>query len=157
SGGLLTEGPGGPLRWPFRPDPKVLGLVRVGPPERLPLPSTLTRELACSPDGRVVAGCDPGGAGAAVWHRDRPRGLVRLTGHYDVRSISVSRDGRWVATGSHWGNGAKVWDAATGKLEADLVPTQSLVGVRFSPDGKWLATISGPGVCRLWSVGSWRE
>src|SRR5262249_9550318 len=81
--GLLTEGPGGPFRWPFRPDPKLSGLVRFGPPERLPLPSTLTRELACSPDGRVVAGCDPGRAGAVVWHRDRPRELVRLTGHYD--------------------------------------------------------------------------
>jgi serine/threonine protein kinase/WD40 repeat protein/tetratricopeptide (TPR) repeat protein len=157
SGGLLTEGPGGPLRWPFRPDPKVPGLVRVGPPERLPLPPTLSRELACSPDGRVVAGCDPGGAGAVVWHRDRPRDLVRLTGHYDVRSVSVSRDGSWVATGSHWGTGAKVWDAATGKPAADLAPTQSEVSVRFSPDGKWLATSSGTGVCRLWSVGSWRE
>src|SRR5262249_29114094 len=138
-------------------DPNGRGRVRVGPPERLPLPPTLGRELACSPDGRVVVGCDPGGAGAVVWHRDRPRELVRLTGHYDVRSISVSRDGRWVATGSHWGRGAKVWDAATGKLETHRVPTKSGVSVRFSPDGKWLATFSGTGVSRLWSVGSWRE
>jgi serine/threonine protein kinase/WD40 repeat protein len=157
SGGLLTEGPGGPLRWPFRPDPKVLGLFRLGPPERLPLPPTFGRELACSPDGRVVAGCDPAGGGAVVWHRDHPPKLVRLKDHYDVRSVSVSPDGRWVATGSFFGTGAKVWGAATGALAAELVPNQSAVFVRFSPDGKWLATSSHSSVCRLWSVGSWRE
>src|SRR5262249_11973706 len=104
-------------------------------------------------DGRVVACCQPGGA--LVWHRDRPGGLVRLTLHYDVRSVSVSPDGRWVATGSHWGTGAKVWDAATGRLVADLVPGQVGVSVAFSPDGKWLATAVG--VCRLWAVDSWQE
>jgi tetratricopeptide (TPR) repeat protein len=133
----------------------VPGLVRVGPPERLPLPPTFGRDLASSPDGRVVASWGP--EGALVWHRDRPRELVRLQGHYDVRSVSVSPDGRWVATGSFFGTGAKVWDAATGALAADLVPTQSAVFVRFSPDGKWLATSSLSGVCRLWSVGSWRQ
>jgi hypothetical protein len=130
-------------------------LVRLGPPQRLPLPPTLGRETACSPDGRVVAGWGP--EGALVWHRDRPTELVRLKGHYDVRSVSVSPDGCWVATGSFFGTGAKVWDAATGALAADLVPTQSAVFVRFSPDGKWLATSSLSGVCRLWSVGSWRQ
>jgi serine/threonine protein kinase/WD40 repeat protein len=157
SGAFLNGGAGGPFRWPTRPDARSPGLVRVGPPERLPLPPTLGRELAFSPDGRVVAGCDPGGAGAVVWHRDRPRNLVRLKGHYDVRSVSVSPDGRRVATGSFFGTGAKVWDAATGALEADLVPDQSAVLVRFSPDGKWLATSSLSGTCRLWSVGSWQQ
>jgi tetratricopeptide (TPR) repeat protein len=154
SGALLTEGSGGPYRWPVQPDPVAPELLRIGPPQRLPLPGTLH---ASSPDGRVVAGGQDGGGGAVVWRRDRPGKLVRLTPHYDVRSVSVSPDGRWVATGSHWGTGAKVWDAATGRLVADLVPTQSQVGVRFSPDGKWLATFSSTGGCRLWAVDSWQE
>jgi WD40 repeat protein/Flp pilus assembly protein TadD len=154
SGALLTDGSGGPFRWPVLSDPAAPGLLRIGPPQRLPLPQTIGRDLACSPDGRVVAGSQPWGA--LVWRRDRPGQLLRLAPHRDVRSISVSPDGRWVATGSHWGTGVKVWDAATGRLVADLVPTQSQVDAHFSPDGKWLATTGG-GVCRLWAVDSWRE
>jgi WD40 repeat protein len=155
SGTLLAEGTGGPVRWPVRPDPAAAGLLRIGPPERLPLPQTIGRELACSPDGRVVAGCQPWGA--LVWYRDRPGEPIPLKDHYDVRSISISPDGRWVATGSWWGTGAKVWYAATGRpVKTDLVPTQTQVTVRFSPDGKWLAT-AGVGGCRLWAVDSWRE
>jgi serine/threonine protein kinase/WD40 repeat protein len=155
SGALLTEGAGGPFRWPVRPDSAAPGLLRIGPPQRLPLPQTIGKGLACSPDGQVVAGCQPWGA--LVWCRDRPGKLVRLTPHYDVRSVSVSPDGRWVATGSHWGTGVKVWDAATGRPVAHLVPTQGPVVVAFSPDSKWLATSSNPGICRLWAVESWQE
>src|SRR5262249_55449499 len=145
SGALLTRGTGGPFRWPVQLDPVSPGLMRIGPPQRLPLAETVGRQLACSPDGRVGAGGHHWGA--LVWRRDCPGKLVRLP-HYDVRSVSVSPDGRWVATGSHGDTGAKVWDAATGRLVADLVPTQSRVLVCFSPDGKWLAT-SSLGGCRL--------
>jgi WD40 repeat protein/Flp pilus assembly protein TadD len=151
SGALLTSGAGGSFRWPIWPDPAAPERLRIGPPERLPL----VGNIACSPDGRVMAGGQVGGTGAVVWHRDRPGELVRLTPHQDVRSASVSPNGRLVATGTHWGTGAKVWDAATGRLITGLVPTQSPVGVLFSPDGKWLATWFG--VCRLWAVDSWRE
>jgi WD40 repeat protein len=153
SGALLTNGPAGPFRWPVGPDPASPGLVRIGPPQRLPLPGTGGTEIACSPDGRVVASAQHWGA--QVCHRDRPGEPIRLTPHEGARSVSVSRDGLWVATGSHGGGGAKVWDAATGRLVKDLVPAQSRVGVRFSPDGKWLATSYV--VCRLWAVGSWQE
>jgi serine/threonine protein kinase/WD40 repeat protein len=153
SGALLTDGSGGPFRWPVRPDPASPGLVRIGPPQRLPLPGTVGTQLACSPDGRVVASAQYWGA--LVWHRDRPGELVRLTPHDDARNVSVSPDGRWVATGSN-GCGAKVWDAATGRLVTDLVTTQLSVLVRFSPDGKWLATARRE-VCQLWAVDSWQE
>jgi serine/threonine protein kinase/WD40 repeat protein len=154
SGALLTEGRGGPYRWPIRPDPAAPELLRIGPPQRLPLPRWLR---ACTPDGRVMASSQARGEGAVVRRRDRPGELVQLTPHYDVRSVSVSPDGRWVATGSWWGTGVKIWDAATGRLVADLIPTQSEVGVRFSPDGKWLATFPAAAVCRLWAVDSWQE
>jgi WD40 repeat protein len=155
SGALLTQGAGGPFRWPVQLDLMSPGLVRIGPPQRLPLAGTVGRQLACSPDGRVMAGAQPGGA--VVWRRDRPGEWVRLTPHYDVRHVSVSPDGCWVATGSWWGTGAKVWDATTGRLVKDLVPTQNHVQVAFSPDGKWLATLSSTGGCRLWAVDSWQD
>jgi WD40 repeat protein len=153
SGALLTEGLGGPYRWPVRPDPAAPEQLRIGPPQRLPLPGTLR---ASSPDGRVIVSSQEGGEGAVVWHADRPGKLVPLTRHYDARNVSISPDGRWVATGSVWGTGAKVWDVAGGQCVKDLVPTQNSVGVCFSPDGKWLATAAG-GVCRLWAVDSWQE
>jgi WD40 repeat protein/serine/threonine protein kinase/Flp pilus assembly protein TadD len=153
SGALVTDGSGGLFRWPVRPDPASAGLVRIGPPQRLPLPGAGLPEFACSPDGRVVASAQFWGA--LVWHRDRPEERIRLTPHDEARSVSVSPDGRWVATGSHGQGGAKVWDAATGRFVKDLMPTQPFVNVRFSPDGKWLATAGG--VCRLWAVESWQE
>jgi WD40 repeat protein len=152
SGALLTGDAAGPFRWPVRPDPAAPESLRIGPPQRLPLPGSF---YASSPDGRVVAGGQR--RGAMVWRRDRPGGLLRLPDHYDVRSVSVSPDSRWVATGSHWGTGARVWDAATGRPVADLLPTQPTVYVYFSPDGKWLATAPIGGVCRLWAVDSWQE
>jgi WD40 repeat protein len=152
-GALLTNGPGGAFRWPVQPDPASPGLVRIGPPQRLPFPGTGGTQIACSPDGRVVASAQYGGG--LVWLRDRPGKSVRLSPHVDTRFISVSTDGRWVATGSHGGTGAKVWDAATGELAADLVPTHPAWWVRFSPDGKWLAACTS--ACRLWAVGSWQE
>ncbi len=150
---LLTDGAAGPFRWPVQPDPASPGLVRIGPPARLPLPANEVTTIACSLDGRVLASAQSWGA--LVWHRDRPGKLIRLTPHEDPRYISVGPDGRYVATGSHWHGGAKVWDAATGRLVKDLVPTQPFVQVGFSPDGKWLVT--GGAVCRLWAVDSWHE
>jgi tetratricopeptide (TPR) repeat protein len=152
SGALLTEGVGGPYRWPVRPDPAAPERLRIGPPQRLPLPGTLR---ASSPDGRLIVSSQNGGDGAVVWHADRAGELVRLTPHYDVRYVSISPDGRWVGTGCQWSTGAKIWDAASGQFVKELV-LQNGAFVAFSPAGKWLATASG-GTCRLWAVGSWQE
>jgi Tfp pilus assembly protein PilF len=152
SGAFLTGGPGGPFRWPVHSDPATSGLLRIGPPERIPVTVVPGRDMACSRDGSVVAAAQP--RGALIWRRHHAGELLRVE-HYDARRIGVSPDGRWIATGSHWGTGAKVWDAHSGVLVADLVPTQTTVGVRFSPDGKWLATTGAS--CHIWSVGSWQE
>jgi serine/threonine protein kinase/WD40 repeat protein len=153
SGALLTNGSGGLFRWPIQPDPVSAGLVRIGPPQRLPLPPVWAG-IGCTPDGRVVASAQFWGA--LVWRRDRPGQPIRLAPHEDARYVSVSPDGRWVATGSHGHGGVKVWDAATGRRVVDLIPPTPLrVQVGFSPDGKWLATHGN--VCRLWAVDSWEE
>jgi serine/threonine protein kinase/WD40 repeat protein len=154
SGALLTNGPGNVLRWPIRPDPAPGGPVRVGPPERLPLPALPWRGVACSADGRVIASAQP--RGGLVWHSDQPGKLIPLKDHPDTRSIAVSPDGRWVVTASWNGAGVKVWEAHTGQRVKELLPDEGHMMVSFSPDGKWLAT-SGDGGLRLWAVASLHE
>ncbi len=151
SGALLTNGEAGLLRWPVQMDPASIGLVRVGPPQKLALPGSIC-EIALSQDGRVIASAQF--QGGLVLHADHPNQPVRLSPHGDVRYIDVSPDGQWVATGSHNGTKVKIWEARTGQLMQTL-PVEAGSRVAFSPDGQWLAT-SGEGA-RLWAVGSWQE
>jgi serine/threonine protein kinase/WD40 repeat protein len=144
---LLTNVPGGLHRWPLQQDPARREQLRIGPPQKLPLPGC---GIACSLDGRVLASAQYDG-GVAL-HIDRPDQLVRLQKHEDVRYIAVSHDGRLVATGTHSGTKAKVWQFPSGNLEKEL-PSQGRVG--FSPNGKWLATSSWSG-SRLWTVDGWQ-
>jgi serine/threonine protein kinase/dipeptidyl aminopeptidase/acylaminoacyl peptidase len=152
SGALLTNTAAGLLRWPVQADPAATEVVRIGPPQKLPLPVTAAN-IARSQDGSVIAITQ--GDGGLVLHNDRPDRLVRLRPHYDVRTITVSPDGRLVATGSHSGLHVKVWEAETGNFLVEL-PMGALSFALFSPDGRWLAT-RGQGGCRLWAVDSWRE
>jgi serine/threonine protein kinase/WD40 repeat protein/tetratricopeptide (TPR) repeat protein len=150
SGALLTNGPDGLRRWPVQADPASAELLRVGPPQKLPVPGS-DCAIARSLDGRVLASAQHDGG--LVLRGDLPDKLVRLGPHEDVRNIAVSRDGRLVATGSWIGTKVKVWQAQSGKLEKELpVETGSMVG--FSPDGKWLMTTGGG--CRLWEVDGWQ-
>jgi serine/threonine protein kinase/WD40 repeat protein len=153
SGALLTNSRAGVLRWPIQVAPTSTGVVRIGPPHKLPLPAIT--HIACSQDGKVLAMTQ--GDGGLVLHNDRPNELVRAHHHYDVRNIAISPDGRLVATGSHWGLHVKVWEARTGNLVVEL-PVGPVAISTFSPDGRWLAARGGSwGVCRLWAVDSWRE
>jgi serine/threonine protein kinase/WD40 repeat protein len=154
SGALLTNGPGNMLRWPIRPGPVPGRQVRVGPPERLPLPAVAQRGVACSADGRVMVSAQPWGG--LVWHSDQPGKLIPLKEHPDTRSIAVSPDGNWVVTASWNGRGAKVWEARTGQQVKELLPEEGQIAVCFSPNGKWLAT-SAWGRLRLWAVPSLHE
>jgi WD40 repeat protein/Tfp pilus assembly protein PilF len=153
SGTLLTNAPAGLLRWPIQADPASPALLQLGPPQKLPLPGS-TCQIAGSQDGQVVASAQSPDQGGLVLHLDRPKRLLRLAPHGDVRSIAVSPDGRLVATGSHSGTQVKIWQAQGGRLVKQL-SVEYGSRVAFSPDGKWLAT-GGDG-CRLWEVGSWQE
>jgi WD40 repeat protein len=152
SGALLSYGDVGLYRWPVKSEPASAGLLRVGPPQRLPVPGRFS-QIAQSRDGRVLAAAAQF-PGAVVLHSDRPGQRVRLGPHEDVQSIAVSPEGQWVATGSFHGTKVKIWEASSGKLVATL-PVEGGSGVSFSPDGKWLMT--GWDGARLWAVGSWKE
>jgi serine/threonine protein kinase/WD40 repeat protein len=152
SGALLSYGLAGLQRWPAQTEPALAGLLRFGPPQRLPVQEGDV-QMAHSQDGRVPA-ISGGSRRGVVLHSDRQGQLVQLGPHGDVRSIAVSPDGQWVATGSHHGTKVKIWEAPSGKLVKTL-PVEFGSAVSFSPDGKWLATNGGG--CRLWAVGSWKE
>jgi serine/threonine protein kinase/WD40 repeat protein len=150
SGALLTNGKDGLRRWPIRADPDAVGRLRIGPPQRLPLPGS-DCVISCSRDGYVLASAQYNG-GLAL-HSDRPDQPVRLGPHEDVRNIAVSPDGRLIATGSHGGTKVRVWQALSGKLEKEP-PIETGGWVGFSPDGRWLGTTGGG--CRLWAVDGWQ-
>jgi len=152
SGALLTNGPDGLRRWPVEADPAAAELLRIGPPQPLPMPGS-DCQIAQSRDGRVLASAQYDGG--LVLHQDRPGPPIRLRPHGDARYIAVSPDGRLVATGSHNGAKVKVWQTQEdGKLEKELpVGVGSEVG--FSPDGQWLAATGDD--LRLWAVADWRQ
>jgi serine/threonine protein kinase/WD40 repeat protein/tetratricopeptide (TPR) repeat protein len=152
SGALLTAKPGVLLRWPVTGDLARPRVLKVGPPQELPLLSGSIGLVSSSRDGRVLASAQ--GWGGLVWHQDLPGPPIQLSPHRDTRHVSVSPDGQWVATGSFWGTKVKIWEARTGKLAKEL-PVENGSSVQFSPDGRWLAT-NGDG-WRLWAVPSWQQ
>ncbi len=150
SGALLTSGVAGLLRWPVQADLTALGLLRIGPPQKLSVPGRICH-IARSRDDRVIAVSQF--QGGRVLHADRPNQPILLGPHDDARGVAVSPDGRWVVTASFTRTGVKIWDAQSGDFKKELPADGSWVG--FSPDGKWLATTGGG--LRLWAVGSWQE
>jgi len=158
SGSLLTKIYGhGVLRWPVEAMDD-MGVLRVGPAEKLPIPAP-GDYLAASRDGKVLAVSH--GDGAYVWRRDKPGQGLEMKPHFDCRQMSVSPDGRLVATISFHGPGVKVWDAQTGRLIDDLVPERNSGSVYFTGDGRRLVTSHG----KCWRVpappddvgGGWAE
>jgi WD40 repeat protein/Tfp pilus assembly protein PilF len=153
SGALVTAGKAGVMRWPVRIEEPSQGVVRIGPPKRLPL-HPMGCQLGCSADGRVLAFADAQG-GAWILRTDGPVRTFHLQKHADVRMIAVSPDGHFVATGSFgYSQVVMVWDATNGECLKQL-PTGGGAHVAFSPDGKWLATTGEK--LRIWQAGSWQE
>ena len=148
SGDLLTNGPDGVLRWPICID-VTSGEVRLGPPERLPLPGTLCG-IAEDRTGRIVAVAAQNAAYVAMPDRT---GEARPLD--DCRSLSISPDGQWLATGCYQiKGGVTIWrlpDVA----RVTEIPIDGGVAAHFSPDGKWLMTEGT--IFRQLEVGTWRE
>jgi serine/threonine protein kinase/WD40 repeat protein len=148
SGALLTYGPEGAQRWPVSAFPSQAALLRMGPPEAIPLPGGI-QAVFQSGDGTIMAASV--GDGAIVWQRDRPKEARRLRPQDDCRSVAVSPNGRLVVTGSHNGSGLKIWNAQTGNLLKELPCEGGTPTFVFSPDGSWLLSSQG----QRWAVDDW--
>jgi WD40 repeat protein len=111
--------------------------------------------LAFSPDGKLLASCEP--HRLAVWDVATAR-VLRLHSepHFSkLRAVCFSPDGKWLAVGGwRW---LTVYDAATGKLRAsvrhDDFQTHAL---HFTSDGATLAAV-GLETLLLWDIGTDRK
>jgi serine/threonine protein kinase/WD40 repeat protein len=148
AGTLLTAGPGGPLRWPVRPDPAGSGRLTVGPPQRLPSPPN-ARTIRASRDGKVIA-LATYGSGGWVLHPNHPQ--PRCVEPFSrLFYTDVSPDGRHVTFGGHLPQ-VNVYDMKTARL-VFKAPTEGGSYGRFSRDGRWLVTDDGGR--RAYRVGTW--
>jgi eukaryotic-like serine/threonine-protein kinase len=117
----------------------------------------LIRDLAFSPDGRLIATADNSGTVTVV---DSQTGKVRqaLRGHSRLVShVAFDPSGAKLASAS-WDSTVIVWDVAKGRASTRLQGhMRSVLCVAFSPDGRRLATSSEDQSVRLWDVETGQE
>jgi hypothetical protein len=123
-------------------------------PYRLPYP-ILCRDLAVSPDGRLLAGAG-GERGLCLWnaHSGEPhdRGDEEACG-----PLAWSPDGTVLACGvlaRFWK--AVLYDVQARQRRAVIGTTAALHALAFSPDGQWLLTCEDDGI-RTWHVQTGQE
>jgi WD40 repeat protein len=142
---LVTD-PGGVVRaWLFTRGGRMLHA----------LPQTGVRDLAFSPDGKLVATAGQDGT-TSIWNvgsGKRSQALVNSPGPpAAVAAVAFSPDGHYVATGSGDG-GVRVWDPATGdRTYLFTGQTNPVTAVAWSPDSRLLATASLDRSVRLWAI-----
>jgi WD40 repeat protein len=112
----------------------------------------LPRDVAVSPDGKVIAAMMSEGP-IRLWEVATGKELFATGGHQGkVRAVAFSPDGRRVASGSHDGT-VRVWDAASGRELRRLEGNQGIVrAVAFSPDGKILGATGAYSSVLLWPL-----
>jgi WD40 repeat protein len=107
-----------------------------------------------SPDGRLLAASDAGGARLWKIATRETFLLPASTGRGRVRSLAFSPDGRLLAAGD--AGGIRLWNLAT--RQAVLLPggTGEVRSLAFSPDGKVIAAGDAHGM-RLWNLATRRQ
>ncbi|MFC9973311.1 WD40 repeat domain-containing serine/threonine protein kinase [Spirillospora sp. NPDC127200] len=118
--------------------------------------------LAYSPDGRTIAGVNPG---AHLFDAATGRKLASFDlGHSGVNAVAFSPDGKTLAVGVDGyhnkppGSTVQLLDARTLRKRGQLTGhTKAVTGVAFSPDGKRLISGSADATVRVWDLASRRS
>jgi beta-lactamase regulating signal transducer with metallopeptidase domain len=124
-----------------------------------PVAQIEVRDLAFSPDGKLLAGgygkWDTAGE-VVVYEFATKRVLKKFPSAKGTASVAFSVDGKYLAA-SMWNNQLRVWDTATWELVADKVTGSKVARAAFSPDGKYLAYATEGAELKLLNVGAWDE
>ncbi len=116
------------------------------------LPQKGIKDVAFSPDGRLVATASADGR-AIVWKaRSGKRVRVVLDSKSGVNAVAFSPDGKLLATGGQ-DSGVRIWTLATGARTYFLFGhTNPVTAVAWSPDGRVVASASLDRNVLLWRV-----
>jgi WD40 repeat protein len=118
----------------------------------LPTPAGVVRQVALSPDGRLMAG-EGQLQDVVVWDATTGATLQVCRGHqHTINKICFSANGELLASASE-DQTVKLWQVATGQLLHSLAGhQQGASAAAFSPNGRYVATGSRAGVLTIWSV-----
>jgi WD40 repeat protein len=114
------------------------------------------RALAFSPDGRLLASCDPRTIQVLDWKGDRC--VHTFQSEHLLRNLAFSPDGKTlVAINQDHPPQLRQWDVATGREQAARMASNTpgpIFGLAFHPGGRLVATGLWLGRVHLWDVTS---
>jgi RNA polymerase sigma factor (sigma-70 family) len=111
--------------------------------------------FAISPDGKLLAGCDPSAKTMHLWDT----GTGALVRHLDTDgaapwSAAFSPDGKVLIVAAQKGGVGEMtlWNAADWTRKDTLKPAKFVQAVAFSPDGKRVVTSDGRNLLQVWQL-----
>jgi RNA polymerase sigma factor (sigma-70 family) len=111
--------------------------------------------VAFSPDGKLLAGSDPGKKTVQLWDA-RTGALERTLKVPEAQpwSLAFSPDGKSLAVGGSTGGAGQVtlWDVKTGELKHTMEQDKYVHALAFSLDGKVVASSGGGETVHLWDA-----
>ncbi len=146
---LLTCGDAGLQRWLIQERADASEPLRLGSPQKIPLPFTPTRADR-SRDGRLFAVTSESAGGALVL--DAATGAMRtpVLAHPRAGAVALSPDGKWLATSGWHSPLLRLWNVQSGKLAHEWGRPAPL-STGFTPDSRELVAMQLE-ECAFWSV-----